>query len=170
MFGEEGDKAKLGRETRLGEARDSLEDITKKKGLAVRVTEERKETKFCESRGEGGGKVGEDNTGGGRGRSEGARVWTQSATSVTEEVCVASPSDVYRKVGTQPAWRWGPVGSRLPSPGAKRWGGPTSTTRHRPRSGSLKTRPIRSVPSRVGEGRVAKGSGVGGGGRSDAAK
>jgi hypothetical protein len=33
----------------------------------------------------------------------------------------------------------------------------------------LKTRPIRSV-SRVGEGRVAEGSGVGGGGRSDAAK
>jgi hypothetical protein len=40
---------------------------------------------------------------------------------------------------------------------------------HRPRSGSLKARPIRSVPSRVlvGEGRVAEGSGVGGGGRSD---
>ncbi len=64
----------------------------------------------------------------------------------------------------------GPVGSRLPSPGAKRWGGPTSTTWHRPRSGSLKTRPIKSVPSRVGEGREAEGSEVGGGGRSDAAK
>jgi hypothetical protein len=34
----------------------------------------------------------------------------------------------------------------------------------------LKTRPIRSVPSRVGEGRVAEGSEVGGGGWSDAAK
>ncbi len=34
----------------------------------------------------------------------------------------------------------------------------------------LKTRPIKSVPSRVGERRVAEGSGVGGGGRSDAAK
>ncbi len=45
-------------------------------------------------RGEGGGQVGEDNTGGGRGRSEGARVWIHSATSVTEEVCVAPPSDV----------------------------------------------------------------------------
>ncbi len=54
----------------------------------------------------------------------GARVWTHSATSVTEEVCVAPPSEVYRRVGTQPAWRWGPVGSRLLSPGAKRWGGP----------------------------------------------
>jgi hypothetical protein len=95
--------------------------------------------------------------------SGGARVWTHSATSVTEEVCVAPPSDVHRRVGTQPVWSWGPVGSRLPSPGAKRWGGPTATTRHRPRSGSLKTRPIRSVPSRVGEGRVAvaEGSGVG---------
>jgi hypothetical protein len=50
------------------------------------------------------------------------------------------------------------------------WGGPTSTTRHRPRSGSLKTRPIRSVPSRVGEGRVAEGSGDEGGLRSVAAK
>ncbi len=49
-------------------------------------------------------------------------------------------------------------------------GRPTSTTRHRPRSGSLKTRPIRSVPTRVGEGRVAEGSGVGGGGRLDEAK
>ncbi len=48
----------------------------------------------------------------------------------SEEVCVAPPSEVYRRVGTQPAWIWGPVGSRLPSPGAKRWGGPTSTTRH----------------------------------------
>ncbi len=84
---------------------------------------------------------------------------------------MAPPSDVYRKVGTQPAWSLGPVGSRIPSPGAKRWGGSTSTTRHRPRSGSLKTRPIRPVPSRVWEGRLAEGPGVvGGGERSDAAK
>jgi hypothetical protein len=56
------------------------------------------------------------------GERSGARVCTDSATSVTEEVCVAHPpSDVYRKVGIQPAWSWGPVGSRLPSPGAKRW-------------------------------------------------
>ena len=34
----------------------------------------------------------------------------------------------------------------------------------------MKTRPIKSVPSRVGEGQVAEGSGVGGGGRSVAAK
>jgi hypothetical protein len=61
--------------------------------------------------------------------SGGARVWAHSATSVTEEVCVASPSEVYRRVGTQPAWSWGPVGSRLPSPGAKRRDGPTSMTR-----------------------------------------
>jgi hypothetical protein len=93
-----------------------------------------------------------------------------TATSVTDEVCVAPPSDVYRKEGTQPAWSWGPFGSRLPSPGAKRWGGPTSTTRHRPRSGSLKTRPIKSVPSRVGEGRDEVESVRRGGGRSDAAK
>jgi hypothetical protein len=31
--------------------------------------------------------------------SGGARVWTHSATSVTEEVCVAPPSEVYRRVG-----------------------------------------------------------------------
>ncbi len=83
---------------------------------------------------------------------------------------MAPPSEVYRRVGTQPAWSWGSVGSKLHSPGAKRWGGPTSMTRHRPRSGSLKTRRIKSVPSRVGEGRVAEGSEVGGGGRSDLAK
>jgi hypothetical protein len=35
--------------------------------------------------------------------SSGARVWTHSATSVTEEACVAPPSEVYRRVGTQPA-------------------------------------------------------------------
>jgi hypothetical protein len=36
--------------------------------------------------------------------SGGARVWTHSATSVMEEVCVAPPSEVYRRVGTHPAW------------------------------------------------------------------
>ena len=55
VLGEEGDKAKLGQETRLGKARDSLEDITKKKRFAVGVTEERKETEFCEG-GEGDGR------------------------------------------------------------------------------------------------------------------
>ncbi len=117
----------------------------------------------------GGEKVGGTEGGAGEG-SEGARVWTHSATSVTEEVWVAPPSEVYRKVGTQPAWRWGPVGSRLPSPGAKRWRGPTPMTWHRPRSGSSKTRPIKSVPSRVGEGRVEVGDVGSGGGRSDSAK
>ncbi len=43
---EEGDKTELGQEAGLGEARDSLEDITKKKRFAVGVTEERKETSF----------------------------------------------------------------------------------------------------------------------------
>ncbi len=39
--------------------------------------------------------------------SGGARVWAHSATSVMEEVvCVAPPSDVYRRVGTQSAWSW----------------------------------------------------------------
>ena len=52
----------------------------------------------------GGEKVGGTEGGAGE-RSEGARVWTHSATSVTEEVWVAPPSEVYRKVGTQPAWR-----------------------------------------------------------------
>ncbi len=47
VFGEGGDKAKLGQETRLGETRDSLE--------VMRVTDESKETKFCES-GEGNGR------------------------------------------------------------------------------------------------------------------
>ncbi len=61
-----------------------------------------------------------------------------------------------------PAWSWGPVGLKLSSPGAKRWGGPpTAMTRHRPRSGSLKTSPIRSMPSRVGEGRDEVGRWVG---------
>jgi hypothetical protein len=65
--------------------------------------------------GEGGGSVGSGVYGGEV--SGGARVWTHSATSVTEEVCVAPSSEVYRRLGTQPAWSWGPVGSRLPSPG-----------------------------------------------------
>ena len=43
-------------------------------------------------------------------------------------------------------------------------------TWHRPRSGSLKTRPIKSVPSRVGEGRFEVGDVGSGGGRSDSAK
>jgi hypothetical protein len=37
--------------------------------------------------------------------SGGARVWTHSATSVTEEVCVAPPSEVYRRVFTPPGDR-----------------------------------------------------------------
>ncbi len=53
--------------------------------------------------GKGSGKVGEDNTGGGGGSSEEARVWTHSATSVTEEVRVAPPSEVYRRMGGDPA-------------------------------------------------------------------
>ncbi len=48
MLGKEGDKAKLGQETRLGEARDSLKNITEQEGFTVGVTEERKEAKFCE--------------------------------------------------------------------------------------------------------------------------
>jgi hypothetical protein len=55
VLGEEGDKAKLGQETGLGKARDGLEEITKEKLFAVRVTEERMETKFCEG-GEGDGR------------------------------------------------------------------------------------------------------------------
>ncbi len=55
MLGEEGDKTKLGQETRLEEARDSLEDITKEKRFAVGVMEERKETKFCKG-GDGNGR------------------------------------------------------------------------------------------------------------------
>ncbi len=43
VLGEEGNKAKLGQETRLGEARDSLEDITKNERFAVGVTEEMSE-------------------------------------------------------------------------------------------------------------------------------
>ena len=48
VLGKEGDKTKLGRETRLGKARDSLKNITEEKRFAVGVTEERKEAKFCE--------------------------------------------------------------------------------------------------------------------------
>ena len=42
VLGKEGDKTKLGQETRLWEARDSLKNITKKKRFAVGVTEEGK--------------------------------------------------------------------------------------------------------------------------------
>ncbi len=66
----------------------------------------------------GGGSAGEG--------SGGTRVCTHSATSVTEEVCVAPPSEVYCRVVTQQVWSWGPVGSRLSSPGVKQWGGPTA--------------------------------------------
>ena len=55
VLGKEGDKSKLGQETRLWEARDSLKNITEEEGFAVGVTEERKETKFCEG-GEGDGR------------------------------------------------------------------------------------------------------------------
>jgi hypothetical protein len=55
VLGEEGNKTELGQETRLGEARDSFEDITKEKRFAVGVTEERDETKCCEG-GEGNGR------------------------------------------------------------------------------------------------------------------
>ncbi len=48
-------------------------------------------------------RVGEVLAGGGGDRSGGARVCTHSATSVTEEVCVAPLSEVYHRVGTQPA-------------------------------------------------------------------
>ncbi len=48
VLGKEGDKTKLGQETRLGEARDSRKKITEEEGFAVGVTEERKEAKFCE--------------------------------------------------------------------------------------------------------------------------
>jgi hypothetical protein len=41
-----GDKTELGQETRLGEARDSFEDITKDKRFAVGLTEEREKAKF----------------------------------------------------------------------------------------------------------------------------
>jgi hypothetical protein len=46
VLGEEGGKTELRKEAGLGEARDSLEDITKQEGFAEGVTEERKETKF----------------------------------------------------------------------------------------------------------------------------
>jgi hypothetical protein len=38
-------------------------------------------------------------------RSGGAKVFAHSATSVTEEVCVAPPNEVYRRAGTRLAWR-----------------------------------------------------------------
>ncbi len=50
----------------------------------------------CIGSGEYTGECGEE--------SGGARLWTHSATSVTQKVCVAPPRDVYRKVKTQPAW------------------------------------------------------------------
>jgi hypothetical protein len=50
----------------------------------------------------GGGVEGGVGTAGVRGEeSGGARVCTHSATSVTEEVCVTPPSEVYRRVGIQ---------------------------------------------------------------------
>jgi hypothetical protein len=48
VLGKEGDKTKLGQETRLGKARDSLKGITEEEGFAVGVTKERKQAKFCE--------------------------------------------------------------------------------------------------------------------------
>ncbi len=90
---------------------------------------------------------------------------------MTEEVCVAPPSEVYRKVGTQPAWRWGPVGSRLPSPGAKRWGGPNHLDNTAKTEVGVVEDPRDQVRAiECGEGRVDDGSGIGSGGRSDAAK
>ena len=76
VLGEEGDKAKLGQETRLRKARDSLKDITEEEGFAVGVTEKGKEAKFCEGdrrhintdrlrRGKNGTKVVIDNVDGG---------------------------------------------------------------------------------------------------------
>jgi hypothetical protein len=50
--------------------------------------------------GENGGSVGGAVYGGEV--SGGTKVWTHSATSVTEEVCLAPPCEVYRRVGTQP--------------------------------------------------------------------
>ncbi len=72
VLGEEGDKTELGQEAGLGEARDSLKDITKKKRFAVGVTEERKEAKFCEGGERDGGHINTDRFRGGEG-SEGAR-------------------------------------------------------------------------------------------------
>ncbi len=116
--------------------------------------------------GEGGGSVGGGVYGGEV--SGGARVWTHSATW---RMRCAWPHPAKYIAG------WGP--SRLGVGGRLRRGCPRQVPndggalprRHgRPRSGSLKTHPIRSVPSRVGEGRVAEGSGIGDGGRSDSAK
>ena len=60
VLGKEGDKTKLGQETRLWEARDSLQNITEEEGFAVGVTEERKETKFCEGGGGDGRHINAD--------------------------------------------------------------------------------------------------------------
>jgi hypothetical protein len=49
--------------------------------------------------GEGGGSLGDGVEGGEV--SGGARVWTHSFTSVTEEVCVTPPSEVFRRGGNQ---------------------------------------------------------------------
>ncbi len=53
--------------------------------------------------GGGGANVGGDNTGGCGGRSEGARVCTHSATSVTEEVCVVPHTQRSISQGGDPA-------------------------------------------------------------------
>jgi hypothetical protein len=93
---------------------------------------------------------------------------TFSANMPHEEVCIAPPSDVYRKVGTHWTWSWGPVESKLPSPGAKRWPHLEDTAYSRPRSGSLKTPPkqVRAVESGGrDEMRWSQGEG-----RSDSAK
>ncbi len=63
-----------------------------------------------------------------KGRGDPPSVWTP-------------PSEVYHRVGIRPAWSWGPVGSRLPSPGTKRWEGPHGIDR-----GRGLERPARSDP------------------------
>ena len=60
----------------------------------------------------------------------------------------------------------GEEGSLLPVSGGKRHGSATEVTVHLPRSGSVKVRPMRSVPSGVGLGRCGEdgddvGRGVG---------
>ncbi len=91
---------------------------------------------------------------------------------MTDEVCVAPPSDVYRKVGPSRLGVGGRLGQGCPrqAPNNREASPRQHATWHRPRSGSLKTRPIKSVPSRVGEGRDEVGSVRRSGGRSDAAK
>ena len=65
---------------------------------------------------------------------------------------------VYRRVGCQPGERRGP-GSRLPTSGWWKKGGPHAVMVQRPRSGSMKERPMRSEPEWEGSGREAVGSG-----------